>query len=171
MELRDRLLELFNYDPETGQFTNWCSRGRAKEGARAGSPTRHGYRRIIVDYEKHYEHRLAWLYVYGYLPNELDHIDGDRSNNAITNLRECSRTENNFNREPYAGRSGLTGAYLDKRNLQWYSKIQVRGQIIWLGNFSSAEEAHEAYTSAVLKYAEEFAFVNRDSQPSDMEAT
>ncbi len=168
MELRDRLLELFSYDEKTGWFTNWCSRGRAREGERAGSPTGHGYRRIIIDYEKHYEHRLAWLYVYGYMPNELDHIDGDQSNNAIANLRECSRSENNFNSERPTGLSGLTGAYLNRRSLQWFSQIQVRGRVIYLGTYATPEEAHEAYLTAVEKYAGEFALHNRQPQPETM---
>jgi hypothetical protein len=165
MELRDRLIELFDYDPETGWFTNKTSRGRAAAGARAGSSSGHGYRKITIDYAKYYEHHLAWLYVHGYMPNELDHIDGDGCFNAIENLRECDRSQNNFNNQSTPGASGLRGAYLDKRNLQWYSKIQVRGESVYLGNYDSPEEAHEAYLEAAERYAGEFAFHARDPQP------
>jgi hypothetical protein len=71
------LKKLFDYDPETGWFTNRFSRGRAREGERARSPTGHGYRKITVEYERIYEHHLAWLYVYGEWPGEIDHKDGD----------------------------------------------------------------------------------------------
>ena len=161
MDLYGRVTELFKYDPTTGWFTNRRSRGRAKEGERAGSPTGHGYRRIIIDYGKFYEHHLAWLYVHGYWPDELDHQDGDRSNNAIDNLRECSRSQNCFNSDRPTGSSGLKGAYLDTRTFQWYSKIQIGCQVIWLGRFRTAEEAHEAFMDAVETYHGEFALHNR----------
>ena|SRR5882724_12880469 len=159
---QDYLKKLFVYDPLTGWFTNRLSRGRAKEGERAGSDTGHGYRRIIVDYEKHYEHHLAWLYVYGIYPDEIDHKDGVRKHNWIANLRDCSRAQNCINSEREPGESGLRGAYLDKRNLQWYSKIQLGSQVKFLGNYETAEEAHEAYKAASELHHGEFAFHNRN---------
>lgn len=137
--------QLFVYDPETGWFTNRHSRGRALAGARAGSPTGHGYRRILVDYVKCYEHQLAWLYTHGQWPDEIDHIDGDRSNNAISNLRLATRTQNNVNSKRPSGRSGLKGAYLDLRTRKWYSQIQIGGQVRYLGSFNTPEEAHMAF--------------------------
>src|SRR5882762_1063268 len=92
-----RLKELLTYDPETGWFRNRNSRGRAACGERAGSPSGHGYRKVSLDYGKYYEHHLAWLYVYGVWPGELDHKDTDRSHNAIDNLRPTTRTQNNHN--------------------------------------------------------------------------
>jgi hypothetical protein len=153
--------DVFDYDPETGWFTNKYSRGRAKAGERAGSETGHGYRRIIFNYDKYYEHHLAWLYVYGEWPDEIDHINGVRSDNRIANLRPCTRTQNCFNTPRLPGESGLSGAYLDKRNLQWYSKIQIGRRVKFLGNFDSAEEAHNAFINAIETYQGEFAFHNR----------
>ena len=156
MLTQERLKELFDYDPATGWFTNRGSRGRAKGGARAGAVAHASYRRIIIDYKKYYEHHLAWFYVHGEWPKEMDHADGDAGNNAIANLRLCNRTQNNCNAQQETGQSGLRGAYLDKRNLQWYSKIQFGGQVRFLGNFSSAEEAHEAFTTAARELHGEF---------------
>ena len=82
-EFQKYLHHLFIYDPETGWFTNRFSRGRAREGERAGSPSGHGYRKVCIEYAPYYEHHLAWLYVYGEWPAELDHKDGDGANNAI----------------------------------------------------------------------------------------
>lgn len=161
MLTQDLLIEMFDYDPETGWFINRYSRGRAGAGSRAGAETGHGYRRIIIGYNKYYEHRLAWLYTYGDWPNEIDHINGDRCDNRIANLRVCSRSENNFNAKTTTGQAGLSGAYLDSRNSTWYSKIQVGGQQIFLGNFDSPEEAHKAYLEALDKVAGEFAYHNR----------
>lgn len=148
--------DMFDYDPETGWFTNKYSRGRAKVGERAGSATGHGYRKIVIDYIKHYEHHIAWLYVYGEYPDEVDHINGVTDDNRIANLRLCTRSQNNFNSWRAAGESGLNGAYLDKRSLQWFSKIQVGGQQIYLGSFQSKEDAHAAWLAARQKYAGEF---------------
>lgn len=160
MITQERLKELFDYNPVTGHFQNRFSRGRAKEGERAGSPTGHGYRRIIIDYQKCYEHHMAWLYVHGKLPKEMDHKDGNRSNNALCNLRPCTRTQNNYNRTP-ADTSGLRGAYLDKRTMRWYSHICFGGQVIHLGMFGAPEEAHKAFMVAAERYHGEFAYRHR----------
>jgi hypothetical protein len=156
-----QLKEMFVYNPVTGWFTNRYSRGRAKCGERAGASTGHGYRRIIVDYIKHYEHHLAWLYIYGTYPNEIDHRDGNRSNNAIDNLRVCTRLENARNSQRQAGESGLKGAYLDKRTTRWYSHIQLGGQVKHLGMFDTALEAHKAFMVVVDLHHGEFALQNR----------
>jgi hypothetical protein len=160
----DRLVELFDLY-ENGHFINRTSRGRAKEGERAGAATGHGYRRIIIDYVKYYEHHLVWFYIHGVWPDELDHKDGDRSNNAPDNMRLCDRSQNCFNAKRETGESGLKGAYLDKRTMNWYSHIQIGGQVIHLGMFVTAMEAHLAFMAAVERYHGEFAFHNRPSTP------
>lgn len=160
MITQERLHRLFEYDPVTGWFTNRVWRTRfAPKGARAGAATGHGYRRIVIDSQKYYEHHLAWLYIYGEWPDEVDHKDRDRSNNAIANLREATRTQNNFNSERPTGESGLRGAYLDKRTMHWYSHIQIGGQVEHLGMFDSAIEAHKAYMAAVERHHGEFALL------------
>lgn len=151
-----RLQELFIYDLETGWFINRFSRGRAKVGDRAGSFSHDGYRKIVIDYVKYYEHQLAWLYVHNEWLDEIDHKNGDSSFNAIGNLRPCDRTQNNCNTQRPTGESGLRGAYLDKRNQRWYSKIQFGGQVKHLGMFNSAEEAHKAFEAAAQQLHGEF---------------
>ncbi len=149
-----RLQDLFNYDPETGWFTNRYSRGRAGMGERAGSPSGHGYRKITVDYDKFYEHQLVWLYIHGKFPGEIDHINGDPSDNRIANLRLATRTQNNGNAIMGTnGIAGLQGVYLDRRGLKWFSKIQFQGKPIWVGTFDTVEEAHQAY---LVKHRELF---------------
>jgi hypothetical protein len=159
MVTQERLKELFDYDPLTGWFTNRSSRGRAKVGERAGSPSGHvqGYRRLTVDYERLYEHQAAWLYVHNEWLDEIDHEDEDGSFNAIHNLRPCTRTLNNCNIQRRSiGESGLRGAYLDKRNLTWYSHIQFGGQYKFLGTFDSALQAHKAYEAEAERLHGEF---------------
>lgn len=158
-----QLKELFDCNPATGWLINRYSRGRAAAGARAGSPTGHGYRRVIIDGYKHYEHHLIWLYVHGVYPEEIDHKDGNRSNNAIDNLRLATRTQNCFNAKRETGSSGLKGAYLDKRTMKWYSHIQIGGMVEHLGMFGTALEAHQAFMAAVDRHHGEFAFHNRST--------
>jgi hypothetical protein len=80
---------------------------------------------------------------------ELDHINGDPSDNRICNLRECSRGENCQNtRVPKHNKSGLIGAHFDRKAGRWYSQISMGGRNNRLGFFDSAEMAHEAYKSA-----------------------
>ena len=157
----EQLRSQFYYNPVTGWFTNRTSRGRAKAGKRAGeragAHAHSGYRRMSINYTRFYEHHLAWFYIFEEWPTEIDHIDGDPSNNAITNLRICNRSLNNCNRSQQpASQSGLRGAYLDPRNLQWFSKIQFGGQVKFLGNFNSAEEAHEAFEIAAKELHGDF---------------
>ena len=155
--------ELFNYNPETGIFTNRFSRGRAKINERAGSPSGHGYRRIIIGYVRHYEHHLAWLYVHDEYPAELDHINGVGDDNRIANLRPCTSAQNRHNTQRQPGESGLYGAYLDLRISKWYSKIQLGDRQLYLGQFDTAEQAHEAYKAAAELHHGEFALHNRSN--------
>lgn len=84
----DRLKAVVSYDKRTGHF-KWVQRGYNRVvGARAGSATSDGYWRVRIDYVPYKAHRLAWLYVYGSWPERpLVHIDGDRQNNRIANLK------------------------------------------------------------------------------------
>lgn len=158
MDLTERLRELFRYDPETGWFIRRVNKGSFRAGTRAGSPSGHGYRKIGFEGIRIYEHQAAWLYIYDEWPPEVDHRDGNKSNNALANLRIATRTQNNFNSKREPGQSGLRGAYLDTRSLRWFSKIQIGWQVKYLGAFDSAEEAHLAFMKAVELHHGEFAF-------------
>lgn len=160
----DHLVELFDLY-EDGCLVNRTSRGRAKKGDRAGSEDVHGYRRITIDGTRYYEHHLIWFWVHGEWPEEIDHIDGNRANNSPTNLRLCNRSQNNCNSQRPTGESGLRGAYLDKRTMQWYSHIQFGGQVKHLGMFDTAEEAHTAYEAAAEQLHREFYFPSPKLEP------
>lgn len=160
MITQEHLKELFLYDSNSGEFYNRFSRGRAKAGNMAGSYTC-GYWRLTVGYKRIYAHQAAWLYVHGVYVEEIDHWDGNGLNNAIANLRDVTRSQNNFNSERDTGTSGLRGAYLDSRVQRWYSKIQISGQVKWLGHFDTAMEAHLAFMAAVEQYHGEYAYHNR----------
>jgi hypothetical protein len=98
---QDELKELIQYDSNTGIFV-WAKnrRGKAIKGALAGRTHPSGHRVIRVNTTSYYAHRLAWLYVYGSIPENLmiDHINGVRDDNRIENLRVATAKQNSENR-------------------------------------------------------------------------
>jgi hypothetical protein len=144
----DRLRELLDYNPETGVFIWRVQSGRQPVGSTAG--WKQGGR-IYIKVSGHQvaAHRLAWLYVYGFMPKQqIDHINGDPSDNRITNLRDVSDIENKQNiRKPKAGnKSGYLGVAPNKK--RWFAKITVNRQQICLGTYDTPEEAYQAYVAA-----------------------
>lgn len=92
---QERLKELLDYNPETGIFTRKIARkGWYEVGDKTGTIDSLGYYRIRCDGVLHLAHRLAFLYVHGYLPREIDHINNNKSDNRIENLRSVTRTQN-----------------------------------------------------------------------------
>ena len=147
----ERARELLNYDPETGSLRWRVSRWGATKGNEAGSIEK-GYRRASVDMTRYFAHRLAWLIYYGTWPkDQIDHIDGDRSNNRIANLREATHDENCENQHRAQSdnyTTGLLGASFDKRKRVFRASIMVKKFVYRLGTFKTAEEAHQAYLAA-----------------------
>lgn len=148
----DRLKQLFHYDQKSGAFTRIAKVKGARVGAKAGHIKDNGYIHFSVDGKKYAAHRLAWLFVYGEMPTgDIDHIDGNRANNAIANLRSVDRSTNleNIRLAKSNNKSTrLLGAYPVSGSDSYCSKIQVRGKSMHLGCFATAEEAHSAYIAA-----------------------
>lgn len=157
-----KLKEVIHYDPETGIFTwlvspNW----RIPAGSRAGTED-NGYRMIGIFLRQYREHQLAWLYVYGRVPPKIDHRDDNGLNNRITNLRECTKTQNEANKPMQKNnKSGLKGAYWYPRYGKWAACIGVNGKTKSLGYFTTAEQAHQAYCKAADELFGEFANYGR----------
>jgi hypothetical protein len=159
------LHEHFDYNPEVGIFIwkkvyppNTRLIGRA-----AGTPSSRGYIVIgVPEYGRFGAHRLAWFYVHGASIGEaqIDHIDGNPSNNSIMNLRLATPSQQQRNRGGMScSKSGLKGAHYigPGRTKKWGSAIKVGGRSIFLGSFACAEDANTAYAAAALKYFGEFA--------------
>jgi len=147
-----RLRELLHYSPDTGVFTWRVSRGGAVcAGDSAGYGNGAGYRKIYIDGGQYMAHRLAWLYTHGSWPSGvIDHRDGDRSNNAIANIRDVSICVNNQNqkRAHSSNRScGLLGVTRDSAGM-WQARIRVDGKRRYLGTFKDQEQAGAAYIAA-----------------------
>lgn len=149
-----RLRELVKYDPSTGVFTRLLrTRGRKSKSGAAGRTRGDGYVTLRIDGPEYLAHRLAFLFMNGSWPNgDVDHIDGDPSNNRFANLRIVERSVNmqNIRKAHKDTRSGLLGVYSNRPNL-WYSMIFAGGKQVYLGLFSSPESAHEAYLEAKRK--------------------
>lgn len=163
----ERLRQALDYDRETGVFSWALPRIGMRAGTIAGSPHPGGYVAIRLDGRTYLAHRLAWLWVYGEWPAlEIDHIDGDRANNAISNLRDVPRYMNSQNKKQ-ANRDSKTG-YLGVCRIPkgWKAQIGANGVHHNLGTYPTPEEAHEAYLAA--KRALHPGYVDKDIIQSGM---
>lgn len=152
-----RLIELFDYNSNTGIFT--CkvrTGGTSRIGGVAGGVNARGYVEMRVDGRTMKAHRLAWLYVYGELPTFLiDHINGQKSDNRICNLRHVLPDVNQQNQRAAKGnnKSGLLGVSIRKKG-GFEAGIRVGGKRHYLGLHWTAESAHAAYVEAKRKLHE-----------------
>lgn len=143
-----QLKEYCVYDHNTGNFSRLSTPNKV-----AGSQDTHGYRQIKINKKLYLAHRLAWLYVHGSWPSKpLDHINGNRSDNRIENLREASVGQNNQNIKQARkdSQTGLVG--ISRRGNRFIARIWHKGQRICLGHHATAEEAHAAYIEAKRQY-------------------
>lgn len=145
----ERLRELLSYDAATGLFTWRAVRKRCTPGKPAGCVARGpGYRVIRVDGVLYGAHRLAWLYVYGVLPeNHIDHINGDPTDNRVHNLREATSGENQQNLRKAKGARDLPLGVSPHKG-RWSARITLNRKQWHIGVFDSPEEAHRAYLRA-----------------------
>lgn len=149
MIARDLVCDLLDYDPHTGIFTWRKTYSQAKAGATAGQVSTWGYIRIPIMGKKYTAHQLAWLIFFGEWPSkQIDHIDGDKKNNAIKNLRLVTPSLNQlYNDKPRKGnKTGLLGVSMMGKKFK--AQIKVDGVIRHLGSFTDKESAHAAYQVA-----------------------
>lgn len=145
------LREWFDYDPSTGIFRrNKRSRNQVEAGAVAGTPDGKGYLRIKILGRHYLAHRLAWLWVHGEWPHLfIDHVDRDRSNNRIANLRLATASQNATNRglRPIGENVPRIGGGVSRERFR--ARITIDGKNIHLGSFETEGEAWAAYERAV----------------------
>lgn len=157
-EFLEELRRVLDYNPETGELTwkvtqNW----KSKAGSTAGNVNSKGRIQIRFRSRLYYAHRLVWLLTYGKWPEQtVDHLDGDKSNNRIENLRDVSNGVNQQNqRKPRSSsKSGILGVHWHDRDQKFVAKIGINGKNKHLGYFLTAEEAHAAYLAAKRKFHE-----------------
>jgi hypothetical protein len=144
------LRELLHYDPSTGIFT-WLVKPnrRIQIGSRVGCTIDGGYLRTRIDGHLYRLHRLAWLYVNGQWPEyDIDHIDGNPANNAITNLRDVSRSVNLQNRREAMGhnKTGILG--VSAKGTRWRARIKLPDGRQQTSHHATVEEAQAAYVAS-----------------------
>lgn len=170
----DELRQLLDYDPETGVLT-WKPRNPAMFEPTAARTAEHacsnwnarwagkpaftslnalGYARGNIFGSTIKAHRAAWAIVHGRWPDELlDHINGDPSDNRLSNLREATFSENQQNRTiNKRNKSGFPGVSFDRAHGKWQAGIGFGLRKKHLGRFDSAEEAGRAYAEAKRKF-------------------
>jgi len=154
-----KIEDYIRYDQDTGLLFWIKDYARQLGGNRAGRVNTLGY--VVVHFEKKYwlGHRLAWYLATGNHPKyQIDHINGDRADNRLINLREASHGENNRNRGAHKDNvSGFKGVAYMKRDGRYKARINVNKVCINLGHYDTAEEAHEAYMKAARELHGQFA--------------
>jgi hypothetical protein len=148
------LTRLLHYDPESGIWK------RISNGRRIGSVdgTRSGYVIISLFGKCYRAHRLAWFYMTGRWPRQIDHRDRVRSNNKRTNLREASQSQNNAN-SIRPNKSGYKGVTWCRSSKKWRAVIKINKKNKILGYKTTPEAAHALYCAAAKEHFGEFARV------------
>ncbi len=137
MLTQKKLKEILSYDPESGVFT------RIKTGKVAGSLRSDGYIHLRVGKKLYFAHRLAWLYVHGYFPeNQIDHLNGIRNDNRLENLREVSQACNTQNcKISSRNTSGFPGVNRHKQRKKWQARGMLQQKHVYLGLYPSPLDA------------------------------
>ncbi len=155
----EELHRLFSYDPETGVL-------RHRISGSVGSRHHHGYVQFTVGGTTNLAHRIAWEIHYGpWPPDCIDHVNGIRDDNRISNLRLATVQQNCFNRsQPISKTSGVRGVSWSKSRKKWYAQIKRFYKSYSLGYYDSIEEASVAYRKAAMEFHGEFSVLLRESR-------
>ena len=147
---QEHLKTLLHYDPDTGIWTWRVNRtGGVKAGMTAGYINDRRYRRIVVQNRIQYSHRLAWLYMTGNWPTQIDHKNGNKSDDRWQNLRIATHSQNEYNKPlGITNTSGFKG--VSKNGNRWRAHIRINGKSTHLGRFPTKEEAAAAYRKAAI---------------------
>lgn len=148
-----------HYDPITGIMkwtqSNGCNARRLKRGY-AGSTLPTGYKQIKLQGKFYYVHRLAFLYMHGYMPRVVDHINGEVADNRWINLRPVSHIQNLWNSVSSHSNAGYRG--VSKSGKSYRARIGCNNAVLHLGTFTSPEEAAAAYQRKAKElYGEHYA--------------
>ena len=157
-------VELINqviaYDLETGAMSWKIKTGHVTPGKQIQCVGPGGYYRVTLEGRKLAAHRVAWLIATGEDPasNQIDHVDGNKLNNAFLNLRIATHAQNQWNKgKGKNNRSGYKGVSWSKLRMKWAANIYHNKKRIFLGYFSIPELAHMAYCKVAAELRGEFA--------------
>lgn len=155
----DVLRQLLAYDSETGKLT-WLPRSNGRAGWNTqfagtlalNSLGDQGYRRGAIFDRVFLAHRVIWAMVHGEWPDQIDHINGDRSDNRLSNLRNVTGLENSRNQRVRSRISGSIGVHWHNQRQKWQARIGVGGSDIYLGLYSDFDHAVSARKDAESEY-------------------
>ena len=157
--MAEKMNQVLQYNENTGVFT-WLQKTgpRCRIGHAAGSETDEGYIAIRVFNKNWKGHRLAWFFVHGCLPTgDIDHINGDKRDNRISNLRIASCAENCRNSgKRITNKSGYKGVCWHRRDRKWRAQICHNYKVIALGSFQTREEAAATYIKKAMQLHGEY---------------
>ena len=157
----NHLLSNLRYEPETGLFFWAAARPKVRVGDQAGYTKKdRGYIYIEFDQKSYAAHRLAWFYMTKKWPSDqIDHINGNKSDNRFANLREATNGQNRANTKT-SGKHGLKGVkflpWIKNGGKCWQSQITHNKKVIYLGCYHTKEEAHEAYVKKAIEFHGDF---------------
>lgn len=151
---REELQRLLEYDQQSGNFIRRINRHKHKAGEVAGCLHPFGYVHIRIGSQAYKAHRLAWFYVHGNWPDgEIDHIDRNKANNSLANLRVVTRKGNVENTGPTKrSKSGIKGVSWKAQCQRWQAQITHNRKKIYLGVFKDIQEAQLAYETAAKQF-------------------
>jgi hypothetical protein len=158
----EELREVLRYDSETGHLWWLISQKGVSRDRPAGTVRPDGYRQIAWKKRVYFAHNLAFGFTSGRWPNPtVDHINRDKSDNRIVNLREASGAENNANMTTNSrNTSGYKGVSFFKRDRVYHAIVYKDYRAYRLGKFLSAEEAAKAYDKKAVELFGQFALTN-----------
>ena len=150
----NELKSLLSYEPDTGVI-RWIAKGKGRiKKKEAGTLLHSGYAGICIGPKRWQSHRIAWALHYGEWPkDQIDHINGIRTDNRICNLREASNNQNGKNLGlSKANTSGFKGVCFDKQTGKWRAFIKVNFKLINIGRFVNLQDAINARVAAEQQY-------------------
>jgi hypothetical protein len=139
-----RIFTLFKNSNKYGKKGEWIER--------QSKPDTYGYIHISIGKKHYFAHRLIMLAFVGESDQQVDHINRIKTDNRFENLRYCTRSENQLNRESV---DKAKGYYWHKDRNKWEARIRINNKQKYLGRFDKEEDAHQAYLDARLKYHNE----------------
>lgn len=163
LTLPAEIFDYFEYDPDTGIIRWKVSCRKMQKGQIAGTPDYQGYIMIRLKGKLYKAHRIAFALGHNTvdIPDILDHINGDKKDNRLVNLRAATVQQNNYNqRKQKNTTSKYKGVSWHPRHQKWQARIRINGKQKHLGYYTSEEEAYAAYCKVAVELHGEFANLN-----------
>ena len=159
----DYLKQLFRYDDETGNLIWQITKSAtAFVGSMAGSINAKGHINLQIDKKMYAAHQVVFMLHHGFIPCEIDHINGVKTDNRIENLRVCTSSQNKGNIGLLKSNcSGYRGVSLNKRSGMYHAQIKINGKQTYLGRFATPKDAAIVYNKAAKEHFGEFAYLNK----------